>query len=148
MKFVWEITEEDWEKYPEELKKAAEEDAQYYGDGNIDEGDVNTAGVFGCCRVGNLVFDLRAWGQYHDYGIGYELYVGGVDTGYNTTLNGYPYDLVEDYGEFPAEVLKMGLKNFEKMAEPVFGNFIKEQAKKYKYADLIEKANEDTNYTL
>lgn len=145
MKFVWEITKEDWENYPEEIRKAAEWDTKSYG---FDDGDVNTAGVFGCCRVGDLVFDFRAWGEYSHYGIGYELYVGGVDTGYSKTQNGYPYDIFPYYSEFPSSVLDMELEDFERIAEPILENFIKEHAKKYRYADLIAKANENTNYEL
>ena len=50
--FVWDLTEEDWKKYPEEMLR------------NLDAFDCyNTAGVVGSCRIGDLCFDFRAWGD-------------------------------------------------------------------------------------
>lgn len=132
MKFVWDMEEKEWDRYPAWINACVDGD-----------GIVNTAGVVGCCRVGNLVFDIRAWGQMpNKVGLGYELYVGGVDNGYNWTSDGYPYDLVDDYGEFPIDVIEMDLKDFESMAEKVFEKFINDVATRYKHADLIAKANE------
>lgn len=138
MKFVWEISEKDWDNYPKLMKECSDFD-----------GMVNTAGVVGNCRIGDLIFDIRAWGDYkHGCGLGYELFVGGVDTGYNETFDGYPYDIVEEYDEFPISVLGMKLEEFEKMAEPVFEKFIKDVNCRYKLADLLAKANEPTNFKL
>lgn len=137
MKFVWEVNKKDWVEYPALVRNSAEGD-----------GMVNTAGVVGCCRIGDLVFDIRAWGEYNGkMALGYELYVGGVDDGYNETADGYPYDYV-GYDEFPISVLAMKLSDFEKMAEPMFELFIQDANKEYKKADLIAKAKEPTNYML
>ena len=137
MKFVWEVSEKDWKEYPELIRKSADTD-----------GYINTAGCVGCVRVGDLVFDLRAWGEYEGKcGLGYELFVGGVDN-YAYTSSGYPYDLVEEYDEFPIDVIDMELEDFERMAEPILEAFIIDVATRYKMADLISKANEPTNYAL
>ena len=137
MKFVWEINKEAWNNYKNEIMECIEVD-----------GCPNTAGVVGVCRVGDLCFDIRAWGDEDGYGIGYELFVANVDTGYNKTKNGMPYDLADDYDEFPADVLDMSLEDFEAMAEPVFEEFINKAAKYYRYADLLAKVNAPTNYFL
>lgn len=137
MKFVWEINEANYYNY----KNLVEENIKLFG-------EANSTGILGMCRVGDLCFDIRAWGDDESYGIGYELYVGNVDTGYNTTTSGIPYDLVEEYDEFPAEVLDMSLEDFKKMAEPVFEKFIYKVVPNYTVADLLAKANEETNYML
>lgn len=134
-KFVWDLTEEDWKEYSVRIRKEAEYNP---------DGAVNTAGVVGCCRTGDLCFDLRAWGQMTEgAALGYELYVGGVDNNYGCSLEGRPYDLVEEYEEFPISVLDMELEEFKKLAEKEFAEFIVDVAPRYKYADLIEKANEE-----
>jgi len=131
MNFHWYINDDDWKNYPDKVKGAFDFD-----------GCANTAGVVGYARVGELCFDLRAWGNRSENGLGYELFVGGVDSGYNETAKGYPYDLVDEYDEFPMGVLKLPLEEFKKLAEPVFEGFIQMAAHTYKRADLIAKANE------
>ena len=132
--FVWDLTEEDWKKYPEEMLR------------NLDAFDCyNTAGVVGSCRIGDLCFDFRAWGDENGAALGYELYVGGVDSGYNETPNGYPYDLVTEYGEFDLGILDLPLEQFKKTAEPLLRDFILKANEKYKAADLVEKANQPLN---
>ena len=136
MKFVWDLSEKEWDRYPTEIRHAAEWDS---------DGIVNSAGVVGCCRVGDLCFDIRAWGQLKPEtdkacGLGYELYVGGVEN-YAYDAEGRPYDLVEEYGEFPISVTEMDLKDFKRMAEKTFRKFIMDVAPRYKYANLMAKAN-------
>ena len=125
MEFVWDLNEEEWKNYGVDIRKVAESEP---------DGAVNTAGVVGCCRVGDLCFDLRAWGCITEDevpSLGFELYVGGVDTGYNETSEGRPYDIVDEYGEFPIAALDMPLMKFKELAEETFEK-----------ADLIAKANE------
>lgn len=136
MRFVWDIKDNDWNEYRNLIKRCYENDSV-----------INTAGVVGCCRVGDLVFDIRAWGEDIEHcALGYELFVGGIDSGYSETENGYPYDIVDEYGEFPINVINMKLDDFKKIAEPVFETFIKNT--KYELTDLMSKANEPTNYNL
>jgi hypothetical protein len=132
--FVWFLTEEDWKKYPKEMLNNLESYGCY-----------NTAGVAGCCRIGDLCFDFRAWGDENGGALGYELYVGGVDSGYNETLNGYPYDLATEYGEFDLGVLDLPFDQFKETAERVLRGFILKANDSYKAADLIEKANQPLN---
>lgn len=42
----------------------------------------------GSVRVGNLCFDIIDWGNH----LWFDLYVGGVDTGYGYGADNYPYD--------------------------------------------------------
>lgn len=132
--FVWDLTEKNWKEYPEEMLR------------NLDAFDCyNTAGVVGSCRIGDLCFDFRAWGDENGAALGYELYVGGVDSGYNETPNGYPYDLVTEYGEFDLGVLDLPLEQFKETAERVLREFILKANDNYKAADLVEKANQPLN---
>jgi len=149
MKFVWEMDEEKWEEFANALDRKAFEVAHMVGE------------YLGCCRVGDLCFDIRAWspGEFWN-GWGFELFCGGVDTGYGYSAREamkdhpewkwkyevpdkllYPYDEV-NYGEFPAGFESYSLKEFQEKAEPVFEEFIKEKSIIYDNADLIAKANE------
>ena len=51
MNFHWYINEDDWENYPDKVNEAYDFD-----------GCANTAGVVGYARVGELCFDICAWG--------------------------------------------------------------------------------------
>ena len=145
MKFVWDIDEEKWSAF---AKAINEENflAAY------DEGD-----YIGCCRVGDLCFDIRAWNGGEWTGWGFELFCGGVDSGYGYSSREamatgkykdkydvpdellYPYDEV-DYGEFSAEFASYSLAEFQRKAEEVFKQFIADC--NYDTVDLIVKANE------
>lgn len=150
MKFAWGIDEEKWGAF---AKAINEENflAAY------DEGD-----CIGCCRVGDLCFDIRAWNGGDWTGWGFELFCGGVDTGYGYSAREamktgkyenkwevpdelqYPYDEV-DYGEFDMwynEPLPP-LDEFKVKAETVFEEFINSHRDSYiDNADLMAKANE------
>lgn len=135
MKFVWDMEENDWEEFANAIDRGAFDVAYSAGE------------FLGCCRVGDLCFDIRAWNGGEWTGWGYELFCGGVDTGYGYStkeskynqVNGYPYDEV-DYGEFPIELATCSLEEFQKHAEVIFEEFIK--TTNYSNADLIAKANE------
>ena len=149
MKFVWEMDEEKWEEFANALDRKAFEVAHMVGE------------YLGCCRVGDLCFDVRAWSPGEEWnGWGFELFCGGVDTGYGYSAKEamethpewkwkyevpdkllYPYDEV-NYGEFPAGFESYSLKEFRKKAESIFEEFIKEKSNIYDNADLIAKANE------
>lgn len=149
MKFYWEMNENTWENFADAIDRGAYQVAYMEGE------------YLGCCRVGELCFDVRAWSGGEWTGWGFELYCGGVDSGYGYSGKEamennskyyitkwdvpdellYPYDEV-DYGEFPDGFETYTLEEFQKEAERVFEEFIKEANKSYGEADLIAKANE------
>ena len=97
----------------------------------------------GCVRVGNLCFDLIVF--YDENGkqfLAYDLYVGGVDSGYGYTASDYPYDYAEG-GNFEDTMISMTYEEFQKYAEEKFELFITMWP--YEAASLIEKANEPLN---
>lgn len=105
---------------------------------------VNTAHDYiGCVRVGNLCFDiLIAYDEKGKMWLAYDLYVGGVDTGYGYTASDYPYDYAEG-GNFEDVIISMTYEEFQKYAENQLENYIKTWP--YEKASLIEKANEPLN---
>lgn len=143
MKFVWDIEGNDWADFAEEAKS----------------GDLSCLGeCIGSCRVGDLCFDIRPWGD-EVINLGFELFCGGVDTGYGYSAEEamkegnyndkyevpeellYPYDEV-GYGEFPDEIWTVDLEQFKAIAEGYFRKFISETNETYGLADLAAKANE------
>lgn len=149
MKFVWNMEEKTWEEFANAIDRGAFDVAHMVGE------------YLGCCRVGDLCFDIRAWspGEFWN-GWGFELFCGGVDTGYGYSSREameknpqyktkrevpdellYPYDEV-DYGEFPDGFETYTLQEFKKAAEKVFEAFIVSKSENYDSADLIAKANE------
>lgn len=148
MKFAWEMDEKKWKEFTNALDRKAFDVAYMTGE------------YLGCCRVGDLCFDVRAWDGGEWSGWGFELFCGGVDTGYGYSAIEaiethpeyankydvpdkllYPYDEV-GYGEFPAGFESYSLKEFQEKAEPILEEFIKEIAASYSEADLLAKANE------
>lgn len=147
MKFVWEMDESKWEEFANAIDRKAFDLAHMAGE------------YLGCCRTGDLCFDIRAWspGEFWT-GWGFELFCGGVDSCYGYSQREametgkyndkyevpdelwYPYDEV-DYGELPAGFETYSLVEFQKAAEVVFEKFIKSANDRYKEADLIAKAN-------
>ena len=115
----------------------------------------------GCVRVGDLCFDLLVRTDGEDkWWLSYDLYVGGVDTGYGYSdvvrakkiYNGepydepkdpqYPYDYAEG-GDFEGTMISMTYEDFQKHAEAEFKKYIKTWP--YKEVSLIKKANEPLN---
>lgn len=141
--YVWDMSEENWNGFRNKQKQS---------------------GVFlGYCRIGDLCFDLRTWDVAYgsDGGWGYELFCGGVDSGYGYSATDalktgkyedkynvpdealYPYDVVDDgYGDFPEGFENMPYDEFKKKAELIFSEAICSAASTYKLANLIDKANE------
>ena len=108
----------------------------------------------GCVRVGDLCFDLLIrLNENVDQVLTYDLYVGGVDTGYgysnpnkfNTDIyreeDNYPYDYVCGL-DFPRTCTSMSYDYFKAYARAEFEHFIKVEDERYKEASLIDKANE------
>lgn len=84
----------------------------------------------GCCRIGDLCFDL----VIRDYRIvknkprlylTYDLYVGGIDSGYGYGNDGYPYDYADGEGWDMESIKAYDFDEFKNMAEDEFRAFIK-----------------------
>ena len=109
----------------------------------------------GSVRIGNLCFDVLV-GEDDNGGacVYYDLYVGGVDTGYGYSnpnkfdplnYNGqddYPYDYAGG-GTFKEPIRSMSYDVFKKYAESVMENYIYQTEKDYTLCSLVAKANED-----
>lgn len=91
----------------------------------------------GAVRVGELCFDLVVR-EANDEGtamfLTYDLYVGGVDTGYGYKKDGYPYDYA-DGKDFADTCTSMSYEDFKKMCEKEFTEFISIKGK-----EIREKA--------
>lgn len=80
----------------------------------------------GCCRVGELCFDLvtRDLGG-DELALTYDLYVGGIDTGYGYSRveEGYPY--TEADGDFLIDAcISYAYEDFKSFSERVFTQYI------------------------
>lgn len=145
MNFVWDMNEKDWNKFTNAVKRNDLDLAYMEGE------------YLGCCRVGDLCFDIRAWHGGEWAGWGFELFCGGVDSGYGYSSREamaigkyknkhdvpdellYPYDEI-DYGEFPNGFASYSLAEFQSKAEPIFEELIR--TSNYDGADLLAKAEE------
>lgn len=103
----------------------------------------------GNVRVGDLCFDLVACmnEECTKWFLQYDLYVGGVDTGYgysnrNPNLPEYAYDYAEG-GAFEDGMISMTYDDFKVYAEEVFIRYIVTWP--YKEANLVQKALEPLN---
>ena len=95
----------------------------------------------GQVRVGDLCFDLVTR-EYNDkLCLDYDLYVGGVDTGYGYA-DDYPYDYAGG-GSFDESCANMTYEEFKVYAEKIMEDYIKNEENVYNHASLIEKSNEE-----
>ena len=128
-KFCWDgfdgaFTKEEFE---ETVKKAHERrDADYVG----------------AVRLGDLCFDftLVELEPNEPFYLLYDLYIGGIDSGYGYK-NGYPYDYF-DGDCFKLGSLDMNYEDFKSMAEKELTDFIFKWKNTEYFFELIEKANE------
>lgn len=104
----------------------------------------------GCVRVGNLCFDLiaRMDDNCEKWCLTYDLYVGGVDTGYgysnrNSEFPDYPYDYA-DGGDFEDGMIGITYEEFQKHAEAEMEKIIRTCP--YKGANLMAKATETLKF--
>lgn len=129
MRFYWnDFTEQDFVNYCTKM-----ENNMLYADDYI-----------GAVRVGDLCFDLvlRSYDESKSLILTYDLYIGGVDNGYGYgKKDNYPYDYAEG-SDFEDTCISMTYKDFQKMAEASFANYIK-HCEFYDSVNLIEKANEE-----
>lgn len=134
MKFKWNFSEEIYEKYKRNQRNHDLADA--YGK------------FLGCIRTGNLCFDIMNYGNM-DCGncLVFELYVGGVDTGYGYGKDNYPYDLcdVNDI-ENNEDLSNVKFEDFKKEMEEYLEEHIKALEGYVAFGNinvnLIDKANE------
>lgn len=131
MKFKWNIADEHgWDRYKKEQGEEESDSGNYIGS----------------VRAGDLCFDILEWGNH----LWFDLYVGGVDTGYGYGAGGYPYDFCDFLGfpwygrvsdtteaTFKGKVEKHILEMLEKNSEYTT------DTKNIK-VNLIEKANMET----
>lgn len=114
-----------------------------YEDGDCD------GNYIGALRIGNLCFDILNWGNH----LWFDLYVGGVDTGYGySEKDGYerfPYDYADSCSfRWDKDVSGTELKSFQDELSDYIKKFIMEKKSyttdtKAIFVDLIAKANED-----
>ena len=101
---------------------------------------VFTDDYVGAARVGDLCFDLvfRETDNDAERLFTYDLYVGGVDNGYDYGIDGYPYEFC-DGGCFCDESLDLPYEEFKKYAEKEMTDYINSHSSWY---DLGKKALE------
>lgn len=79
MKFKWNLQQE-FARYKERQKEHI-----------VDENIEGSGEYIGNVRFGNLCYDIIDWGDH----LWFELFVGGVDTGYGYGVDDYPYDFCD-----------------------------------------------------
>ena len=106
MKFVWHMTERDWENF--------------IHDSNIENETDFGGGFYGNCYVGYLCADVLHTLDQSDWYAYSNMFGLGIDDGYGETLKGnIPYSLLDSYVEVPVdcnsfeEFKKCFEKNFE-----------------------------------
>lgn len=131
MKFLWMMSEKDYKDYRKH---------QHEFDDKEIEGT-----YIGALRAGDLCFDILNWGNH----LWFDLYVGGVDTGYGYSskegFKGYPYDFCDSVSFCnKTDVQNISFEDFKKM----IGKFVQEHLAenssydvKGKHIDLLKKAN-------
>lgn len=101
----------------------------------------------GCVRVGNLCFDIVDWGNH----LWFDLYVGGVDTGYGYGADKYPYDYCDAAGfAWNNDLTNVSDDDFKKELEEYIEehvNAMEGYVTDFKAipVSLIDKANEELN---
>ena len=135
MDIKWHLKEEEYEKYRRNQHKYTDEDG--YGE------------YIGSARIGNLCFDIINWGNH----LWFDLYVGGIDTGYGYSdrngFNNYPYDYADTCSfSWHDDVSGFSLKEFEEDLSKYIEEHI-ERLEGYVTdvgaipVSLIDKANEE-----
>ncbi len=132
MKFKWNLLE-GFAEYKRNQANYINGDEEGYGNyvGNV--------------RFGNLCYDIVEWGDH----LWFDLYVGGVDTGYGYGVDDYPYDWC-DLAGFPWNdyLANTSDEDFKREVE----EFIEEHINQFEGyitsikaipVDLVAKANEE-----
>ena len=124
MTFDWSgLTPEEWTDYCSRM-----ENSQCYPDDYI-----------GAVRIGELCFDLvtRKYSEAEGIVLTYDLYVGGVDSGYGYSRiePDYPYDYAEG-SDFEDSCISLSYEEFRQIAEAAFLRYLNEGQVFYTGADL------------
>lgn len=102
----------------------------------VQRGDIEDGDYLGCCRIGDVCFDLVTRMSGNEYVNGswrpgkwyldYDLYVGGVDDGYGYSHidDGYPYTYMEG-GSFDGLCETMSYEAFQHMAVQAFESYLR-----------------------
>lgn len=108
--------------------------------------DIDDGFFVGSCRAGDLCFDLvgrEVEGGKTRITLCYDLYVGGIDTGYGYShieeSHGYPYTEA-DGGWLYGKCQELPYEEFLKYAEEQFAEYI-EHSTYTESMNLVEKAN-------
>ena len=138
MKYRWNISEIDWTDYCARSENEMIENGDYVG----------------CCRIGDLCFDIVLREYDEACTLDYDLYVGGVDSRYGYSVFSamesgkyksedevpdkecYPYDYYGG-GSFDDSCIWMRFDEFKRIAERRFDEFIEDCSDEIK-----AKANE------
>ena len=128
MKFDWSgMTREDWTDYCAKM-----ENGQEYPDDYI-----------GSVRIGELCFDLvtRQYSESEGIVLTYDLYVGGIDSGYGYSRidQNYPYDYAEG-SDFEDTCISLSYEEFQLLAEATFLRYLNEGQIFYASANLKQLA--------
>ena len=139
MEIKWYLEEDEYENYRKHQHEYDFDDQDGSGEGNY----------IGSVRTGNLCYDILEWGNH----LWFDLYVGGVDTGYGYSdkegYKNYPYDYADSCSfRWDKDVSKINIEEFKNELT----QFIEKKLiydKEYlsylevKKVNLIEKANEE-----
>lgn len=132
MELKWRLNEDEFERY-----KVNQHNPEYQLEGS---GDGN---YIGCVRCGELCYDILEWGNH----IWFDLYVGGVDTGYGYGKDNYPYDYCDVASfSFWYDVSNYSVKEFKNVLSAYIREELKTVVGYYVYGEevnLIEKANKE-----
>lgn len=82
MKFKWDLQPE-FTRYKENQRNY-----------KVNESEEGSGEYIGCVRFGNLCYDIIDWGDH----LWFDLYVGGVNTGYGYGVDDYAYDYCDTAG--------------------------------------------------
>lgn len=136
MKFHWDLKDKAYEDYRKDQHEYTDDDC---GDGTY----------IGAVRIGDLCFDILDWGNH----LWFDLYVGGVNTGYGSSIKqeylDYPYDFADVCSfRWDKDVKEISIKKFrEEVSE--FIKFHLQRNRLYtpvgynEPVDLLNKANEE-----
>lgn len=139
--FDWsKLTKADFEKYCKEMKETPIKDIPAIS---------GYASFIGGVHLGDLCLDILLRGYEEDkLYLEYDLYVGGVDSGYGYADQDdgteYPYDY-EGGGAFESLCFNMNYDEFQVMVEKTFLEYIIIRQKQYTHANLVESAQTITH---
>lgn len=111
----------------------------------MENGLLGDGAYIGCVRIGTLCFDLvlREYinrNNTKEYSLDYDLYIGGIDSGYgyaSTTRYPYSYD---GGGSFESLMIDLTYEQFKDNVERALTDFIMNEGSEHNIS-LVEEAN-------